>query len=367
MAQLGTMIHQNKGMVVSVQAPVQGDTSLSSTFFMVAETEEETMDWFAAMKVFVQSAGSGVSGVMNSGGEGTVNSLKTNNVDGETIHRIVSPKLSLDGASLNMKDLKKADVLNFIVNALSGHGGSAGAGMPTFVKSTTEQKRCVNKLTEKKLDTLAPINTKSISFAPPPFGTAKGAAVKDASKGTATTNIYSDAATVWDILVQPWNEFLDQSLNVASGWQLQSLYSGLRIFTSEVYPSRFKCVVTLPFPPEAILNLLLSLETRMLWDPLYRDSKIVEKIDSETDVVLMGLKPIVSGLIGAFTSPRELLFLRHNEKIAENEYALLEVGVASSKALPRTGVVRAVCVLSGYAIRPLKKGTQSIFFFIFSN
>ena len=126
----------------------------------------------------------------------------------------------------------------------------------------------------------------------------------------------------------------------------------------------------LPLPAAETVALLNNFEQRHLWDPVFRDARVVERIDAETDVVCLNLRPLASNTasvalaswpLSAFTAARELVYLRYQRAIdfssasvtSSTNYAILEIGVASAKAMSRNGVVRSPLAMSGYFIQAL--------------
>ena len=136
----------------------------------------------------------------------------------------------------------------------------------------------------------------------------------------------------------------------------------------------------LPLSVAETVALLNNFEQRHLWDPVFRDARVVERIDAETDVVCLNLRPLASNIasvalaswpLSAFTAARELVYLRYQRAIdissasvtartslpsgvtTSTNYAILEIGVASAKAMSRNGVVRSPLATSGYFIQAL--------------
>jgi len=80
-------------------------------------------------------------------------------------------------------------------------------------------------------------------------------------------------------------------------------------------------------PCKTILAAILDTTTRPTWDAQLESITVVEKINAQTRILYLCLKP------GYMMSPRDLVILEYWEKIAENHYVVAYSDV-SHKTLP---------------------------------
>ncbi|KAL1423128.1 hypothetical protein MTO96_021505 [Rhipicephalus appendiculatus] len=134
-------------------------------------------------------------------------------------------------------------------------------------------------------------------------------------------------------------EALDTALKIfhESNWKTEKMDHNGAIQTCHhsKFGKVYKYAGTLPASPEIILDILFNkLEEQVLWNPSVKEARVIESIDSQTDIVYIlsdGAKGVVSS--------RDFVNLRMWQKRGES-YLLCAISAEHAKQPPKKTIVR---------------------------
>lgn len=134
-------------------------------------------------------------------------------------------------------------------------------------------------------------------------------------------------------------EALDTALKVfhESNWKTEKMDHDGAIQTCHhsKFGKIYKYAGTLPAPPETVLDILFNkLDQQVLWNPSVKEARVVESIDSQTDIVYI----LSEGIKGVISS-RDFVNLRMWQRRGES-YLLCAICAEHTKAPPKKTVVR---------------------------
>lgn len=134
-------------------------------------------------------------------------------------------------------------------------------------------------------------------------------------------------------------EALDTALKVfhESNWKTEKMDHDGAIQTCHhsKFGKIYKYAGTLPAPPETVLDILFNkLDQQVLWNPSVKEARVVESIDSQTDIVYI----LSEGIKGVISS-RDFVNLRMWQRRGES-YLLCAICAEHTKEPPRKTVVR---------------------------
>uniref|UniRef100_A0A224Z049 Steroidogenic acute regulatory protein n=1 Tax=Rhipicephalus zambeziensis TaxID=60191 RepID=A0A224Z049_9ACAR len=134
-------------------------------------------------------------------------------------------------------------------------------------------------------------------------------------------------------------EALDTALKIfhESNWKTEKMDHNGAIQTCHhsKFGKVYKYAGTLPASPEIILDILFNkLEEQVLWNPSVKEARVIESIDSQTDIVY-----ILSDGAKGVVSCRDFVNLRMWQKRGES-YLLCAIGAEHAKQPPKKTIVR---------------------------
>ncbi|KAH8023513.1 hypothetical protein HPB51_014762 [Rhipicephalus microplus] len=133
-------------------------------------------------------------------------------------------------------------------------------------------------------------------------------------------------------------EALDTALKIfhESNWKTEKMDHNGAIQTCHhsKFGKVYKYAGTLPASPEIILDILFNkLEEQVLWNPSVKEARVIESIDSQTDIVY-----ILSDGAKGVVSCRDFVNLRMWQKRGES-YLLCAIGAEHAKQPPKKTIV----------------------------
>jgi len=117
----------------------------------------------------------------------------------------------------------------------------------------------------------------------------------------------------------------------------------------------FKGIGEIDSPPEKIKDLCKDFSRTKEWDPLLKESRVIETIDDQTEVIQM----LYQTNMCLLKTSRDFCLLYHWRQTDNGGYILAARSVSHPKCPEEPGFIRGEVLESGYHIQP-KNGNPSV-------